>query len=165
VVLDKWQGKQELLVVTLDDFDIILGLDFLKRAKIVLMPHLDSILHANKLCPYFIPCHKVVVAESRKEGNSLVSAIAISKALKKGGEVFLAVTVTEKSEQVGSVPDVIAGLLEGYRDVKPLELPKKLPPRWVVDHKIELVIGVTPSSQPSYHMSLRELGELRKEFT
>jgi len=38
----------------------------------------------------------------------LVSAIAINKALKKGGEVFLVVTVTEESGQVGSVPDVIA---------------------------------------------------------
>jgi len=37
VVLDKWQGKQDLLVVMLDDFDVILGLDFLKKAKIALM--------------------------------------------------------------------------------------------------------------------------------
>ena len=113
VVLDKWHGKQDLLVVTLDDFDVILGLDFLKKAKIALMPHLDGILLANEVCPCFVPCHKAVLAESRKEGSSLVSAIAISRALKKGGEVFLAVTVTEESEQVGSVPDVIARLLEG----------------------------------------------------
>ena len=74
--------------------------------------------------PLFCSCHKAVVAESRKEGSSLVSAITINKALKKGGEVLLAVTVTEESEHVGSVPDVIAGLLEGYRDVMPLKLPK-----------------------------------------
>ena len=47
VVLDKWQGKQDLLVVTLDDFDVILGLDFLRKAKIALMPHLNGILLAN----------------------------------------------------------------------------------------------------------------------
>jgi len=95
VVLDKWQGKQDLLVVTLDDFDVILGLDFLKKAKIALIPHLNGILLANEVCPYFVPCYKAVVAESRKEGSSLVSTIAISKALKKDREVFLAVTVTE----------------------------------------------------------------------
>ena len=94
MVLDKWQGKQDLLVVTLDNFDIILGLDFLKRAKIVLMPHLDRILLANELCSYFVPCHKVMVVESQKDGSSLVSTIVISKASKKGGEVFLVVTVT-----------------------------------------------------------------------
>jgi hypothetical protein len=64
VVLDKCQGKHDLLVVTFDDFDVILGLDFLNRAKIALMPHLDGILLANELCPYFVPCHKAVVAES-----------------------------------------------------------------------------------------------------
>jgi hypothetical protein len=63
------------------------------------------------------------------------------------------------------VPDVIARLLEGYRDVMPPELPKKLPPRRVVDHKIELVPGATPPSQPPYRMSLRILGELRKQLT
>ena len=40
--------------MTLDNFDIIFGLDFLKRAKIVLIPHLDGILLANELCPYFV---------------------------------------------------------------------------------------------------------------
>jgi hypothetical protein len=72
VVLDKWQGKQDLLVVMLDDFDVILGLDFLKKAKIALMPHLDRILLANEVCPCFIPCYKAVVVESRKEGSILV---------------------------------------------------------------------------------------------
>jgi hypothetical protein len=115
VVLDKWQGKQDLLVVMLDDFDVILGLDFLKKAKIALMPHLDRILLANEVCPCFVPCYKAVVVESRKEGSILVSAIVISKALKKGGEVFLAVTVTEESEQVGSVPDVIASCWRGIK--------------------------------------------------
>ena len=92
----------------------------------------------------------------------MVSAIAICKALKKGGEVFLAIIRTEGSEQVGLMPDVITGLLEEYRDVMPPELPKKLPPRRVVDHKIELVPGATPPSQPPYRMSPRDLGELRK---
>jgi hypothetical protein len=146
VVLGKWQGKQDLLVPT---FDVILGLNFLKRAKIALIPYLDGILLANELCPYFVPCHKAVVVESRKEVSNLVLAIAISKALKKCGEVFLAVAVTRESEQVGLAPNIIDGLLKGYRDyrdVMPLELLKKLPPRQVIDHKIELVPGATPPS-------------------
>ena len=94
----------------------------------------------------------------------MVSAIAINKALKKGSEVLLAVIVIEESEQAGSVADVIVGLLEGYKDVMPPELPKKLPPRRVVDHKIEFVPSATPLSQPLYRMAPRELGELRKQL-
>ena len=51
-------------MVTLDDFDVFLGLNFLKKVKIVLMPHQDGILVVNELCPCFVPCHKAVVAES-----------------------------------------------------------------------------------------------------
>ena len=29
IALDQWKGKQDVLVVNLDDYDIILGLDFL----------------------------------------------------------------------------------------------------------------------------------------
>nr|TKS18166.1 hypothetical protein D5086_0000006490 [Populus alba] len=41
---------------------------------------------------------KAMVAKNRKEGSNLVSAILINKALKKGGKVFLAITVIEESE-------------------------------------------------------------------
>ena len=68
--------------MTLDNFDVIIGLNFLKKAKIDLMFHLDGILLVNELDPSFVPCHKVVVNESRKESN-LVLAIIISKAFKK----------------------------------------------------------------------------------
>lgn len=63
------------------------------------------------------------------------------------------------------MPDIIARLLEEYRDVMPLVLLKKLSSRQVVGHKIELVPGATPPSQPSYRMSLRELDKLRKQLT
>lgn len=88
----------------------------------------------------------------------MVSAIAINKALKKSGEEFLTVFVTERSREVGLVSDFIGGLLEEYRDVMPPELEKKLPPRWVIDHKIELVLGAIPPSQPLYCISPKELG-------
>jgi hypothetical protein len=58
------------------------------------------------------------------------------------------------------MPNVIAKVLKEYEYVMPLKLPKKLPLRKAIDHKIELVLGATPSSQPSYHMSLSKLDEL-----
>jgi hypothetical protein len=44
IVLDQWKGKKDLLVVNLDDFDIILNIDFLKKVMIGLMPYLDDIM-------------------------------------------------------------------------------------------------------------------------
>jgi len=164
LTLEKWQGKHDLLVVTLDDFDLILGLDFLKKAKIALMPYLGGILIASETCPSFVPCYKDSAAESKKGSSSMISAIAISKALRKGNEVYVAVAMGGDSGQSDLVPDVIASVLEEYGDVMPPKLPKQLPPRRAVDHRIELVPGATPPSQPPYRMSPRDLGELRRQL-
>jgi hypothetical protein len=32
IVLDRWKGKQDMLVLNLYNYDIILGLDFLRKA-------------------------------------------------------------------------------------------------------------------------------------
>ncbi|KAL9259847.1 Retrovirus-related Pol polyprotein from transposon 17.6-like protein [Drosera capensis] len=46
----------------------------------------------------------------------------------------------------------------------PKELPKKLPPRREVDHKIELEPGTRPPARAPYHMAPTELEELRKQL-
>jgi hypothetical protein len=164
IVLDRWRGKQDVLVVTLDDYDIILGLDFLRKAKIVLMPYLNGIMVASEGCPCFIPCINVAIANVVKGKKSLISAIAIEKALRKGGEVFLATIVEEEADYCEEVPKEIASVLQQFEDVMPPQLPKKLPPRRAIDHRIELVPGAKPPSQAPYRMSPKELAELRKQL-
>ncbi|KAG6474774.1 hypothetical protein ZIOFF_068713 [Zingiber officinale] len=51
--------------------------------------------------------------------------------------------------------------LKQFEDVMPSEIPKCLPPRRNIDHKIELILGVVPPVSLSYHMSPLELAELR----
>ena len=43
-------------------------------------------------------------------------------------------------------------------------MPKILPPRRAVDHKIELVPGSKPPSKAPYRKSLMELAEIRKQL-
>jgi hypothetical protein len=88
IMLDQWRGKQDVLVVNLDDYDIILGLDFLQKAKIVLMPYLNGVMIASEGCLCFIPCCNVAVANVVKRRKSLVSAIAIDKRCGKEGKCF-----------------------------------------------------------------------------
>ena len=45
------------------------------------------------------------------------------------------------------VPNAVAGLLGEFADVMPQELSKTLPPRRVVDHRIELVPRSKPPSK------------------
>jgi len=139
--LEKWQGKYDLLVMTLNDFDVILGLDFLKKAKIILMSYLGGILIVSETCLIFVPCYKTLVVESKKGRSNMISTIAIIKALKKSSEVFLAIAISEDSGHSMQVSNVISKVLEEYEDVISPDLPKKLPPRRVVDHRIDLVLG------------------------
>ena len=46
----------------------------------------------------------------------------------------------------------------------PPELPKKLPPRRDIDHKIELLSGTVAPAQAPYRMALKEMAELRKQL-
>ena len=60
------------------------------------------------------------------------------------------------------VPDSVVEILKEFKDVMPVELPKKLLPRQPIDHKIELLPGTKPSAQALYRISPTKLLELRK---
>jgi hypothetical protein len=62
------------------------------------------------------------------------------------------------------LPQEVEQVLEEFRDVMPPELPKRLPPRREVDHKIELEPGAKPPSMAPYRMAPPELEELRKQL-
>ncbi|KAL3522689.1 hypothetical protein ACH5RR_015523 [Cinchona calisaya] len=43
------------MAVPLDDFDLILGKEFMATNKIFPIPHLDAVMIADERCPTFIP--------------------------------------------------------------------------------------------------------------
>ena len=52
--VDKWKGKCNLLCVPLDDFDLILGVDFFLKAKVALLPHLGGLMFLEESIPCFV---------------------------------------------------------------------------------------------------------------
>ncbi|XP_075082492.1 uncharacterized protein LOC142166855 [Nicotiana tabacum] len=95
---------------------------------------------------------------------ALISAIAFEKVLKSGEETYLTALVEVKSDVQIEVPDCVEDLLKEFKDVMPPELPRELPPRREIDHRIELIPGSLPLVRPPYHMSPMELTELRKQL-
>ena len=71
----------------------------------------------------------------------MLSAIQLKKRLKKGQETYVAALIEIKEGQSMEVPDLVIKILKEFRDVMPTELPKELPPRRLIDHKIELLPG------------------------
>lgn len=70
-------------------------------------------------------------------------------------------------EEVGKdapIPAEIQGLLQGYQDVMPDQLPRILPPRRAIDHEIELIPGAKAPARAPYRMAPPELVELRKQL-
>lgn len=111
IMLDRWKGKQDILVVNLYDYNIILGLDFLRKAKITLMLYLNGVMISSEVCLFFVSCYNVTMMNAIKGGKILVFAIAIEKALQKGGEVLLVVVVDEKTNCYDEVSNEIANVL------------------------------------------------------
>ena len=55
-------------------------------------------------------------------------------------------------------------MLDEFADVMPPELPRALPPKRIVDHRIDLELGARPPAQAPYRMSPSELVELWKQL-
>ena len=94
----------------------------------------------------------------------MLSVIQLKKGLKRGQETYVAVLIEIKEGQSMEVLDSVVKILKEFRDVMPVELPKKLPPRQPIDHKIELLPGKKAPAQAPFRMFPAELLELRKQL-
>ena len=73
-------------------------------------------------------------------------------------------TLVEKESHGSEIPSEVSEVLKELKDIMPLELPKRLPPRREVDHVIELESGARPPAMAPYRMAPPELEELRKQL-
>ena len=107
----------------------------------------------------------VLVRQETGHAAKVLSAIQLAKDVRKNEETFLAAfKLNEASKDMGEIPPKVLDVLESFKDVMPPELPKRLPPKREVDHKIELVPNAQPSAQAPYRMSPSELEELQKQL-
>lgn len=158
--VDSWPGNVDFLVVTLDDFEVILGNEFLRKAKVLVMPHFRGILIGDEQSPCFVKSLPI----DKKEKGLFLSAMQANKGAQKGEPTLAVVLVDTKPKQTINVLDRVVAVLEESKDIMPPELPKWLPPRRVVDHVIELEPGARPSSQAPCRMLPLELAKLRKQL-
>ncbi|KAE8705397.1 cytochrome P450 78A7-like [Hibiscus syriacus] len=154
-----WSGKETIKVIPLDDFDFVLGLSFLDRINAFPVPFTDCLCILDPKQQCIVP-----VSRGSGVGAKVLSAIQFSKAVRKEEPTFLAVLVCDEPTTTYDVPDVVSHVLAKFKDVMPAELPKKLPPKREVDHKIELVPNVEPPARAPYRMAPPELEEMRRQL-
>jgi hypothetical protein len=155
IQVDERQTWGDLVVLSMRDFDVILGMDWLSR------------YHAS------VDCHRkrVEFQTPGKEGFSfqgeqvrpraqLISAVKARKFLWAGCEGFLAAVVEQKEKGPGmnDIP-----VVRDFSDVFPDELPG-LPLDREIEFVIELAPGTAPISKAPYRMAPAELRELKEQL-
>nr|GEY55075.1 hypothetical protein [Tanacetum cinerariifolium] len=150
-------GTIDLSVVPMDDFKVVLGLEFIDKVRAFPMSFANSlcILDGGKTC-------MVSTKRDAKSRSKTLLAMQFKKGFNKSEPFYLAVTRLETDEGSSKVevPKVIERVLDEFKDV----MPKKLPPMREVDHTIELESGSKPPAKAPYRMPPPELEELRKQL-
>ncbi|GAV61392.1 gag-asp_proteas domain-containing protein, partial [Cephalotus follicularis] len=139
--IGEWNGSISLSIIPMDDYDLVLCMEFMDQVKAI------PILHANSLCileegkTCMVPCTR------SNKGTKTLSAIHLDKGLKRNEDTYLAALVENGPEANPKPKDLpIQGekFLEDSHNVLPTELPKELPPKREVDHHFELITGQQP---------------------
>jgi len=89
VNIGEWHGQESLIVITMDDFDVVLGLEFLDKVKAVLVPYTNTvcILEGNA-CTVPIRWENV--------SSKMLSALQIFKGVRRHEPTFLATIKVEE---------------------------------------------------------------------
>ncbi|XP_074314358.1 uncharacterized protein LOC141649570 [Silene latifolia] len=156
IKMGEWSGKLDFTSVPMDDFKIVLGMDFLKRTPTFLAPHNGSLMMAGSN-----PCLVKAEGGDRKMKGPLLSAMKFNRGLQKGEPTYLCTVSMKEDNSAESEEPLIKEVLHDNKDLMPNHLPVSLPPRRSVDHQIELLPGTRPPARGPYCMAPPELAELR----
>jgi hypothetical protein len=155
--------RVELAVIPLVGYDVILGIPWLTRHNPVIdwSTSTVSVRVGNQFSR--LPVYK----ESTTPAVELVSRLQAVRDVEKGEQMYLALVrplqVDSDDKQLVASSSTTS-LVKEFSDVFPDDLPKGLPPKRAVDHKIELEPGQVPPNRPTYRMSQPEMDELKKQL-
>ncbi|RVW45589.1 Retrovirus-related Pol polyprotein from transposon 17.6 [Vitis vinifera] len=144
----------DLVLLDLQDFDVILGMDWLASYH-------ASVDCFEKRMTFSIPGQPKFSFEGKHVDRPLrmISVLRASSLLKKGCQGFLASVMSNESDlKLEDIP-----IVREYPDVFPEDLPG-LPPEREVEFTIDLVPGTGPMSKAPYRMAPVELKELKVQL-
>jgi len=89
---DGWTGNVDFLAANLDDFEVIIEDELLRKGKVMVMPHLGGILIGDE----GPPCFTKASPTNKKETRPFLSTMQVTKGFRKGMPTFIAVLVEIK---------------------------------------------------------------------
>ena len=178
--IGSFKDTRAFRVTKLSNYDLILGKPWLTT----LNPDIDWVSNTVRLRK---GNHTYVLAPKHlspgAEEVGLISALQLKRLLRSGAQAYLAVlTETKEEAEEGSAEEGAFATEPALKDTMPElkpamqqllqrykttfgPLPKRLPPERDVDHEILLEPGAKPPFLPIYHLSPRELEEVKAQLT
>ncbi|KAA3483404.1 DNA/RNA polymerases superfamily protein [Gossypium australe] len=143
------------MLLSFDEFDVILGLDWLATHDVI-------VNCGRKFIELKCESGDLIRVESDVQDRLpvVISSLLTRKYLRKGYEAYIAfmMNTRETKLRIKSVPIVCE-----YSDIFPEELPG-LPPVREIEFGIKLALGTAPISIAPYKMAPTELKELKEEL-
>lgn len=106
-------GTCSLLCVPLDDFNLILGIDFVLKAKMALISYLGGLMVLDEIQSYFMQVLRA--KDSDKGQHEMLSAIQLKKSLEQGQKTYVTTLIEIKEGQSMEVLDSVVGILKEQR--------------------------------------------------
>ncbi|KAD5961899.1 hypothetical protein E3N88_13372 [Mikania micrantha] len=147
--------KADLFPMQINDFDMILGMDWLSKHRATIDCQTRRVLFGDPMNPLF-----VYQGTQPRKPLKIISALKAQKFLSHGCAGFLA-SVKVDSENKLSVSD--HPVVCEFPDVFPEKLPG-IPPDREVEFTIDLVPGAESISKAPYRMAPTELKELKEQL-
>ena len=150
VIIEDHEFMANLVLLDIQDFDVILGMDWLSRH----LATMDCFRKEVKFCRPGEP--EITFCGVRKIlSSSMMSVMMAGKMLRKSYPRYLAyaVEVRDDDMRLEDIP-----VVREFPDVFPDDLPG-LPPDREIDFQIELAPGTEPISRAPYRMAPAELKE------
>ena len=155
VIIEGHEFMANLVLLDIQDFDVILGMDWLSRHRATM----DCFRKEVKFCRPGEP--EITFCGVRKIlSSSMMSVMMAGKMLRKSYPGYLAyeVEVRDDDMRLEDIP-----VVREFPDVFPDDLPG-LPPDREIDFQIELAPGTEPISRAPYRMAPAELKELKVQM-
>lgn len=135
-MLRTWCRKFNFSIIPVDDFKIVIGMEFLDHVHtfLALATNFLSIIIGSKVC--------MVPTERAKSIEKTLSAMQFKKVFKKNLSFSASIQELNEGEDCGNLPNqfllFVQEVLDKFKDVILPKLSKKLPLRQEVNYEIEL---------------------------
>ncbi|OMO86347.1 hypothetical protein COLO4_21230 [Corchorus olitorius] len=106
--LGHWVGDVDLTVSHMDDFDVVLGLNFMRVAKAIAVPSASCLLFSGDR-----PC-VVPATILPRSGKKIISALQFKKGIKQGEPSYIVMSVCKEDGSSEGVPSGVETVLKEY---------------------------------------------------